>query len=128
MTEVIKAALIGIMGVLLALQFKYSKPAFGMLLGIAISVLIFLFSASQIQAVTVELARLQGYLGNAKGYLGILFKVIGITYICEFCAGFCKDAGFHSVAAQIEILGKLAVVFAGLPVLFAVINQLNNLG
>lgn len=128
MTDVIKAAMLGIMGVFLALQFKYHKPEFGMLLGIAISVLIFLFSAGQIQAVTQELVKLQEYLGSAKGYLGILFKVVGITYICEFCAGFCKDAGFGSVAAQIEILGKLAVVFAGLPVLFAVVGQLNSLG
>ncbi len=53
-------------------------------------------------------------------------KVIGITYICEFASGICKDAGYGSVAGQIEILGKLSVIFAGLPILFAVMEQIRN--
>lgn len=64
------------------------------------------------------------YLGETQGYLGILMKVVGITYLCEFSAGMCKDAGFTAVADQIEILGKLSVLFAGLPILLAVIRQI----
>ena len=56
--------------------------------------------------------------------LGILMKVVGITYLCEFSVGMCKDAGFTAVADQIEILGKLSVLFAGLPILLAVIRQI----
>ncbi|MDE5802672.1 MAG: stage III sporulation AC/AD family protein, partial [Lachnospiraceae bacterium] len=61
-----------------------------------------------------------------EGYLGTLLKIVGITYICEFSAGICKDAGFAAVAGQIEVLGKLAVMFAGLPVLFAVLEQIQS--
>ena len=71
-----------------------------------------------------EFAGLQQYLGDAKGYLGILMKVVGITYLCEFSAGICKDAGFAAVSDQIEILGKLSVLFAGLPILLTVIRQI----
>ena len=56
----------------------------------------------------------------------ILFKVIGITYICEFSADICRDAGYQAVAGQIEVLGKLTVMFAGLPILFAVIEQIQS--
>ena len=73
-----------------------------------------------------QISFVKNYLGDAQGYLSILLKVIGITYICEFSAGICKDAGFHSVADQIEILGKLSVLFAGLPILFAVIEQIQG--
>jgi stage III sporulation protein AD len=51
-------------------------------------------------------------------------KVVGITYLCEFSAGICKDAGFAAVSDQIEILGKLSVLFAGLPILLTVIRQI----
>ena len=88
MSEIIKIALLGIAGVLFAIQFR------------------------------------QQYLGDAKGYLGILMKVVGITYLCEFSAGICKDAGFAAVSDQIEILGKLSVLFAGLPILLTVIRQI----
>ena len=70
---------------------------------------------------------LQGYLDQSGGYLTVLMKVVGITYICEFSAAICKDAGYGAVAGQIEILGKLSVVFAGLPVLFQVIEQIEHL-
>ena len=50
--------------------------------------------------------------------------MIGITYICEFSSDICRDAGYQTVAGQIEVLGKLTVMFAGLPILFAVIEQI----
>ena len=42
----------------------------------------------------------------------------------DFSAGICKDAGFAAVSDQIEILGKLSVLFAGLPILLTVIRQI----
>ena len=73
-----------------------------------------------------QLGRIRSYLGSGQGYLSILLKVIGITYICEFSSGICKDAGYQAVAGQIEVLGKLSVMFAGLPILFAVIEQIQG--
>ena len=74
-----------------------------------------------------EFRGLQQYLGDSKGYLGILMKVVGITYLCEFSAGICKDAGFSSVSDQLEILGKLSVLFAGLQILLSVIRQIYSM-
>lgn len=127
MAEMIKVGALGIAGVLLAVQFKAQKQEYGILIGFCISILIFCYSLRQVEAVLQQFGALQKYLGSAQGYLTILVKVIGITYICEFSAGICKDAGFGAVSDQIEILGKLAVIFAGLPVLFAVIEQIQGL-
>lgn len=127
MAVIIKAALLGIVGVLLAVQFKAQKPEYGILIGFGISILIFCYSLGQVETVLLQFETLQKYLGDTQGYLAILMKVIGITYICEFSAGICKDAGFAAVSDQIEILGKLSVIFAGLPVLFAVIDQIQGL-
>lgn len=126
MTELVKIVFLGIAGVLLAVQFKSGRPEYGLYIGIAVSIIIFSFVLRQVAAVTVQFGRLKGFLNGAEGYLSILLKVIGITYICEFGAGVCKDAGYHSVAGQIEVLGKLTVMFAGLPVLFAVIEQIQS--
>lgn len=127
MAEMIKIGMLGIVGVLLAAQFKSNKPEYGLLIGFGISILIFSFSIGQVEAVLAQFTLLEKYLGSAKGYLSILVKVIGITYICEFSAGICKDAGFGALSDQIEIIGKLSVIFAGLPVLFAVIEQIHGM-
>ncbi len=126
MEELVKVGFLGIAGVLLAVQFKGQKPEYAIYIGFGISLLIFAFAIRQVGAVILQLDRLRGYLDGAEGYLAILLKVIGITYICEFSAGICKDAGYQAVADQIQVLGKLAVMFAGLPVLFAVISQIQS--
>lgn len=127
MGEIIKVGMLGISGVLIAVQFKSQKPEYGVYIGFAIGILIFGYALKQFQAVLGQFQLIQNYLGTGKSYLAILLKVIGITYICEFSAGICKDAGYGSVAEQIEVLGKLSVMFAGLPILFAVIEQVQNL-
>lgn len=124
MAEIIKIALLGITGVLFAVQFRQHRPEYAMLIGFALSVLVFSYVLGLAGSLLDEFLGLQQYLGDAQGYLGILMKVVGITYLCEFSAGMCKDAGFAAVSDQIEILGKLSVLFAGLPILLAVIRQI----
>ncbi len=127
MTEIIKVGAFGIVGVLVALQFKSHKPEYSLYIGFALSILIFCYVLRYVEGIIRQIDTLRGYLGNAQGYLSILLKVIGITYICEFSAGICKDAGYGAVADQIEVLGKLSVMFAGLPILFAVVEQIQGL-
>ena len=124
MSEIIKIALLGIAGVLFAIQFRQQRPEYALLIGFALSVLVFSYVLGLTGQLLEEFAGLQQYLGDAKGYLGILMKVVGITYLCEFSAGICEDAGFAAVSDQIEILGKLSVLFAGLPILLTVIRQI----
>lgn len=127
MAEVVKIGMFGIVGVLLAIQFKAVKPEYSLYIGFGLSILVFGYVVQQLNTVIGQLDFIRRYLGDAEGYLAILLKVIGITYICEFSAGICKDAGFQSVSDQIEILGKLSVMFAGLPILFAVVEQIQNM-
>jgi stage III sporulation protein AD len=127
MSEIIKICIVGVAGVLLAVQFKGTKPEYGIYLGVCISLFIFFFCVQKVQAVMEQFSLVKNYLNGAEGYLSVLFKVVGITYVCEFAAGICKDGGFSSVAEQIEILGKLSVMFAGLPILFAIIEQIHAL-
>lgn len=126
MIEIIKIGLLGIIGVLFAGWFKGSKPEYTLYIGVGAAVLIFSYVVRFFYSLIARLLDLQAYMEGGEGYLGTLLKIVGITYICEFSAGICKDAGFAAVAGQIEVLGKLAVMFAGLPVLFAVLEQIQS--
>lgn len=104
MAELIKVGFLGIAGVLLAIQFRADKPEYATYIGLAISIIIFCFSMRQVEIVTEQFAKIKSYLNGAEGYLAILLKVIGITYICEFSSDICRDAGYQAVAGQIEVL------------------------
>ena len=52
--------------------------------------------------------------------------MVGITYIAQFSSGFCIDAGYQAIAAQIEIFGKLAILVVGMPVLLALLETIQE--
>ncbi len=123
--EIIKIGMLGVAGVMLALQFKSGRPEYALYLGAAVCLIIFTFSVNGLQVLLERVKELQGTLSGSNDYLGFLFKAVGITYVCEFCASICKDAGYTAVAGQIEIFGKLSVLLMGLPVVVAVIENIN---
>lgn len=126
MSEIIKIGLFGIVGVLIAVQFKSQKPEYSIYIGITVGIVIFSYAINYFEMVLNQFEVIKQYIGTGQNYLTILMKVIGITYICEFSAGVCKEAGYSSISSQIEILGKLSVMFAGLPILFAVMEQIQS--
>lgn len=126
MEEIVKVGILGILGILIAIQFKSSKPEYAIYIGVALSILIFGYALNELQAMMGSLSWMGRLFEGYGEYLNILMKVIGITYLCELCAGICKDAGFSSIAQQIEVLGKLSVMLAGLPILLAVLEQIQS--
>ncbi len=123
--EIVKIGILGVAGVMLALQFKSNRPEYGLYLGAVLCLIIFSFSLSGLNLLLVKIRDLEKYISGSEGYLGFLFKAVGITYVCEFCASICKDAGYGAVAGQIEIFGKLSVLLMGMPVLVAVVENIN---
>lgn len=123
--EIVKIGVLGVAGVMIALQFRSNRQEYGLYLGAAICLIIFTFSLSGLEVLLGRVRELEKYLSESGDYIGFLFKAVGITYVCEFCASICKDAGYGAVAGQIEIFGKLSVLLMGIPVLTAVIENIN---
>ncbi|MFR6328499.1 MAG: SpoIIIAC/SpoIIIAD family protein [Eisenbergiella sp.] len=55
-----------------------------------------------------------------------MFKVTGITYLCQICAGLCRDAGYQAIAAQVELFGKVTILLAGMPVLLSLMDTITG--
>ena len=118
----LRIAMIGIAGVLLALQVKALKPEYGIYLCLAVSLLVFLQMTDLLGMILAGLQTVQESLPLQAGY----FKIIGITYIAEFASDLCKDAGYATIAGQIQMFGKLSVLAAGIPVLTALLETIRG--
>ncbi|MGN0376521.1 MAG: SpoIIIAC/SpoIIIAD family protein [Suilimivivens sp.] len=123
----IKIGILSVAGVMLALQFRSSRPEISLYMGFAVCVVIFSFSVNGMVQILSGIEVLQKYISGSSSYFALLFKAVGITYISEFCASVCKDAGYGAVAGQIEIFGKLSVLFMGMPILTAVIENISSI-
>ncbi len=122
----VQVALIGITGVFLALQIRSAKPDMSVYLGIATSLLILLLAVDKLAVVLEGIRTIQGYLSIHAAYVEALLKIIGITYVAEFAADICKDAGYGTLAGQIGIFSKLSILAVSMPVLTALLETIHG--
>lgn len=123
----VKIAILGIVVVLLALPFRIIKEEYSLYLSIAGCILIFYFILGKMQQVIRLMEKIGASLPIESGYLVILIKIIGITYLTEFSADLCKDAGYSALASQIAIAGKLSVLGISMPVITALLEMVSGL-
>lgn len=123
---VIQAAIIGIAGTVLALQIKSGKAEYAVYVSIASCVILFSFIIDKLEIFLSTAEKILSYINMDSGYFSIMLKMIGITYIADFSAGICKDAGYQTIAGQIEIFAKLTILSLGMPVLTALLETIRE--
>lgn len=124
--NVVQVGVIGVAGVLLAIQFKSGKAEYGIYISIALSLLIFFIILGYMDTILKMIRSIGSYINIDAVYISIFLKMIGITYIAEFSSNICKDAGYQTIAGQIEIFGKLAILTLSLPILTALLDTIKG--
>ncbi|SHE94816.1 stage III sporulation protein AD [Clostridium fallax] len=57
-------------------------------------------------------------------YIGIVLKILAISYLTSFCSELCKDSGAGSIASKVEFSGKILILLLAVPILMAVLNTI----
>ncbi len=125
--DMVKAGVIGVVGVLLAVSLKSHKAEYGVYVALAVCFVILEYIMRYFMQVLSAMDLLKGYLRENYSYLALLLKAVGATYACEFCAGICKDAGYGGVAGQVEMLGKIYILSMGMPVLLSLMESIQSI-
>ena len=119
-----KAAAIGVCAALIALQFKGGKTEYGIYVSIAAGILLGTGIIGKLSTVLDTVKEIGSFLQIEGSYLGVLLKMLGITYVAEFASNICKDSGCQTIAAQIQLFGKITVLALGMPVLLTLLRTL----
>ncbi|MCI5584644.1 MAG: stage III sporulation AC/AD family protein [Lachnospiraceae bacterium] len=122
--DILQISVIAIVGIVTAIVLKGYKPEFSIFIIIALSFFLAAKGIGILSEVKAELELIQSFYQENQYYYRILFKIVGITYLCEFTSGICKDAGYQSVSGQVELLGKMLILVSGMPVLLAIVETL----
>lgn len=122
----IQAAIIGITGVLLALQIRHTKPEFAVYLSIATSIFLLFLAVEKLTIVVESVRLLQSSISVQASYIQALLKIIGITYISEFAADICRDAGYATIAGQIGVFSKLSILAVSMPIVTALLETIQG--
>ena len=124
--NMLKVGILGVAGVLLAIQFKSGKTEYGIYISVALSLVIFNGVFEQLKYLIEMIREIENYIEIDHSYITTLLKMLGITYIADFSSAICKDAGYQAIASQIEIFGKLTVMVLSMPVLYALLNTIRE--
>lgn len=122
----LQAAVIGIAGVLLALQIKHTKPEYAVYLSVATGVFLLLLAAQRLEIVVESVRLIQDSISIQSSYIQVLLKIIGITYISEFASDICRDAGYSTIAGQIGIFAKLSILAISMPIVTALLDTIHS--
>jgi len=126
MNDIITIAAGGLIAVMLAVIFKKERETFSVYINIIASVLILIWGLGKLDVILEGIHTLQSHININKSYIGILIKIIGITYVTEFSASICKDSGYHAVGEQIELVGKLSILAISMPIMMALLDTITG--
>ena len=124
--SMLQVGVIGVLGVLFAVQFKSGKSEYAVYISVAVSLLLFGCMLERLRDAVDSLGRIGNYIKVDQRFFGTMMKMIGITYVGEFASGICKDAGYSSIAGQIELFARLAVLAVSMPVLLALLETVHD--
>lgn len=125
--DIVKISLLGIGGVLLAIFMKGAKPEYASLIILGVGITILALAAGKIVYLFEAVAKIRELLPMDSSYLTVLIKMIGITYIGQFSAAICKDAGYQTIGTQIELFCKLSIMILSIPILQALLETIGEL-
>lgn len=124
--NMIQVGILGVAGILFAIQLKQEKAEVAVYVSIAVSLLIFFAVLDNLGVLVQTVREISTYIQIENSYIMTLIKMLGITYIAEFSSGLCKDAGYTAIAAQIELFGKITILVLSLPILLALLRTIQE--
>lgn len=123
---VIQIGALGVIGALLAIQFKSGKSEYGVYISVALSMLIFAAIAGNLAQMIHTVTEIGKKIEISGTYISPLLKMLGVTYAAEFSSAICRDAGYQTIAQQIEIFSKLTILVLSMPILLALLETIES--
>lgn len=121
----IKIAVIGVVAAILAAWIKTIKAEYALWITLAAGLFLGFSAILKLEMIVSELYFLQEYFSAYGSYFKLLIKIVGITYLAEFAAALCKDAGANTLASQIELFGKLSILVLCMPIMTSLLETID---
>lgn len=106
-----------LMVTVLLIIIRKERPEIAILLSVAAASLILTALLKNINQVLLVFNNLALKTQINLSYLKLIVKIIGVAYLAGFGAQICKDAGEGSMAAKIELAGKIFILTLGIPIM-----------
>lgn len=124
--DILRIAILGIAGVLIAIPLRKEKGEYSIFISMAVCICIFVYIITKVETILAFTQRLENMITVDSRYIALVIKMVGITYVAEFAMNICKDAGYGAIGNQIEIFAKMSILVVSLPVLTAFLETIGS--
>lgn len=124
---VLKIVGIGIVSMILSLLIRQYRPEMAVVVSLCGAVLILSMCVPYLSNIFKMFEDIANQAGVNLSHIKIVLKIIGISYICQFAADICKDAGETSVAGKIELGGKIVIITLSMPIIYNLLDLVNDI-
>ncbi len=118
---------IGIVTMILSLLIRQYRPEMAVAVSVCGAVLILSMCVPYLSSVIEMFKDIANGAGVNLSHIEIVLKIIGISYICQFAADICKDAGEASVAGKIELGGKIVIITLSMPIIYNLLDLVRDI-
>ena len=113
--DMVQVVGIGMTAVLLTLVVRRSHPQLAVQITIVVAGIVFFLVLDKLRMIIDLFTEMAKRAGIGEMYLIILLKIIGISYLVEFGAQICRDAGEGAIASKVELAGKVMSLVMAVP-------------
>ncbi len=124
--DIVRISLLGLGGVMLGVMLKGTKSEYAGFVTLGVGLLILALAVGKLEYLFDSVKKIRESLDMDAQYFSTLVKMLGITYIGQFSAGICRDAGNQATGAQIELFCKLSVMVLSMPILLALMDTIQE--
>lgn len=124
--DLIKVSVLGVAGIFLGVFLKETKAQYSVYVSVTICICLIGYSLAKLLALFEDIREIQEYIPINSQYMTTLLKILGISYVGQFSASLCKDAGYGSIAGQIELFCKLSIMAVSMPILLVLLETVGE--
>ena len=125
--DIITVALLGMVTAVICVILKQYKPEFSAALAIGFSVILMLYLLTRITPIVNALETLANQSGIPTEFFTAVTKALGISILVGLACDSCVDAGQNSLASNIELAGKIAIVLLCIPLIGEIVEVVKKL-
>ncbi|HIU00010.1 MAG TPA: stage III sporulation protein AD, partial [Candidatus Copromorpha excrementavium] len=114
--EILKIAAVALTGLMLATLLKSVNKEISIYIILATVIIIFLAVIERLEEVFAFIQTIYDKVPYGKTFFPVILKVLAVSYITDFTAQLCRDAGESAVASKVEMAGKVIIFCLAIPV------------
>ena len=126
MELIIKAAVVGVAGTILALLLRKNSPELALLLSFAVGFVVLALVLNVFASLREVINMAADLTGMSPAILLPVLKCVGIGILSKLAADLCRDASQSSIATSVELAGAVCAMYTALPLIKTLLQMIGS--